>query len=566
IVQDVETTITALNQGSNKEKGPYLFEGKVDRTFKGQRTTQALAQELLTRSRSEVGDSQKYRETLYALAEFYCMGYEMDWSMMFANPRSNQINLPTYPFSKEKYWVERKEKGRVDAPLHQGQSTVIHPLLHRNTSDLLEQRFSSTFTGKDPFIKDSFRNGQRILHDYVFLEMARAAVIHGAGGLLESNTGILLKHITWENPLLLTDDPEDVHVGLNFQGDGDIVFEIYSKRLDNNNGFFLTHSVGSAEITSPSVMPLKIEDLYKICNNATYSFEQLRTEYNGIDARFDQVIDEVHIGDEQLLVKISSWPTLSIGFDQFIFEPSWMDAIVGLLVMLKVESSHEFLSLKEFEVYNTLKFTSWVYIRRIKDIELGLTNKISIDFYDNEGNILVRMVELELAARLKEGGGYSYEKPPENDANNSKIIIAPPPGIGNRRPEMKGLSLEQCVEWDLKELAGKILKLSKEILDIDSNLSEFGFDSINLAEFSKLLTDHYQIDVTPAVFFGHSTLEKLRQYFILEHRGVMEAFYREGVNVVEEKGQQEPIVLFEPRKKRTMNSRFMKNRDESNIP
>ncbi|NQX71948.1 polyketide synthase, partial [Paenibacillus alba] len=40
----------------------------------------------------------------------------------------------------------------------------------------------------------------------------------------------------------------------------------------------------------------------------------------------------------------------------------------------------------------------------------------------------------------------------------------------------------------------------------------------------------------------------------------------EGVNVVEEKGQQEPIVLFEPRKKRTMNSRFMKNRDESNIP
>uniref|UniRef100_UPI001C2F5675 SDR family NAD(P)-dependent oxidoreductase n=1 Tax=Paenibacillus sp. GbtcB18 TaxID=2824763 RepID=UPI001C2F5675 len=137
---------------------------------------------------------------------------------------------------------------------------------------------------------------------------------------------------------------------------------------------------------------------------------------------------------------------------------------------------------------------------------------------------------------------------------------------GNRRPEMKGLSLEQCVEWDLKELAGKILKLSKEKLDMDSNLSEFGFDSVNLAEFSKLLTDYYQIDVTPAVFFGHSTLEKLREYFILEHRGVMEAFYREGDNAVEEKELKEPIVLFEPRKKRTMNSRFMKNLSESNIP
>ncbi|WP_217563215.1 polyketide synthase dehydratase domain-containing protein, partial [Paenibacillus sp. GbtcB18] len=352
--------------------------------------------------------------------------------------------------------MERKEKGREDTPVYQGQSTVIHPLLHRNTSDLLEQRFSSTFTDKDPYIKESFSNGQCILHNYVFLEMARAAIIHGAGELLPSNMGILLKHITWEAPLLLTGNPEEVHVRLNLQGDGDIVFEIYSRRIDNE--YLFTHSVGSAEITSPSGMPLKIEDLYTICNTATYSFEQLRTEYDGIDARFDQIMEEVHVGDEQLLVKISSWPTSSIGFDQFILEPSWMDAIVGLLVMLKVESTHEFLSLKRFEVYNTLKFTSWVYIRRIKDIETGVTNKISIDFYDNEGNILVRMVELELRARLEEGREYSYEKTLEADTNKSNLNSSPPLGIGNRKPEMKGLSLEQCVEWDLKELAGKILK------------------------------------------------------------------------------------------------------------
>ncbi|WP_217563171.1 acyl carrier protein, partial [Paenibacillus sp. GbtcB18] len=47
--------------------------------------------------------------------------------------RINGINLPTYPFSKEKYWVERKEKGGKDTPVYQGQSTVIHPLLQPNS-------------------------------------------------------------------------------------------------------------------------------------------------------------------------------------------------------------------------------------------------------------------------------------------------------------------------------------------------------------------------------------------------------------------------------------------------
>src|ERR1051325_726298 len=33
-------------------------------------------------------------------------------------------------------------------------SLVLHPLLHRNTSDLSEQRYSSTFTGEEFFLRD----------------------------------------------------------------------------------------------------------------------------------------------------------------------------------------------------------------------------------------------------------------------------------------------------------------------------------------------------------------------------------------------------------------------------
>ncbi|CQR70174.1 Polyketide synthase PksM [Sporomusa ovata DSM 2662] len=98
-----------------------------------------------------------------------------------------------------------------------------------------------------------------------------------------------------------------------------------------------------------------------------------------------------------------------------------------------------------------------------------------------------------------------------------------------RRTEMKGLSLVQCLEWDLKEKAGKLLGISRNELNREDNLAEFGFDSVSLAEFATRLTDYYGIEITPALFFGYSTLEKLVQYFLTVHQAAIEEFYREVV-------------------------------------
>lgn len=47
----------------------------------------------------------------------------------------------------------------------------LHPLLHRNTSDFSEQRFSSTFTGQEFFLKDHVVNGRKVLSGAACLEM-----------------------------------------------------------------------------------------------------------------------------------------------------------------------------------------------------------------------------------------------------------------------------------------------------------------------------------------------------------------------------------------------------------
>ena len=98
-----------------------------------------------------------------------------------------------------------------------------------------------------------------------------------------------------------------------------------------------------------------------------------------------------------------------------------------------------------------------------------------------------------------------------------------------RRAEMKGMSIKQCLEWDLKDHINKLLKIPTSKLDLDRNWMDFGFDSINLTEFAALLTRHYGIEISPSDFFGYSTIEKLIGYFITDHKDAVQVFYREGI-------------------------------------
>jgi len=101
-----------------------------------------------------------------------------------------------------------------------------------------------------------------------------------------------------------------------------------------------------------------------------------------------------------------------------------------------------------------------------------------------------------------------------------------------RRAEMKGLTVAQCVAWDLAELTGQLLRIPRHRLDPEANLADFGFDSISLTEFAAVLTRHFAsaglgVEITPALLFGYPTLGMLADYFMEKHGEAMRQFYRE---------------------------------------
>src|SRR5947208_1247008 len=153
------------------------------------------------------------------------------------------MSLPTYPFARERYWVPLLDVKAGNGTIH---FAAIHPLLQQNTSNLSEQRFSSTFTGEEFFLTDHVVKGERVLPGVAYLEMARAAVAQAAG---TPEVGLHLKNVVWARPAVVGEEAVQVHIGLFPNEDGRIAYEIYSES-EKGDGEPVVHSQGSAVLSS----------------------------------------------------------------------------------------------------------------------------------------------------------------------------------------------------------------------------------------------------------------------------------------------------------------------------
>ena len=163
------------------------------------------------------------KRKLSKLLDVWVKGLNVEWNKLYESSelttdapiRVSRISLPTYPFARERYWAFSIPKLESNSNVTVG---MLHPLLHQNTSDFSEQRFSSTFTGEEFFLADHVVQGQKILPGVAYLEMARAAVAQVMGSLSKDNCGVIqFKDIVWAQPFAVEIRKEDcipVHIRL----------------------------------------------------------------------------------------------------------------------------------------------------------------------------------------------------------------------------------------------------------------------------------------------------------------------------------------------------------------
>jgi len=124
-----------------------------------------------------------------------------------------------------------------------------HPLLQRNTSDLQEQRFTTTFVGTEALFAERLASGEKILSEFASLEMALAAARQAAGSRAAAGEAIALRNVVWGNPVVVNGHAQHVHVALLETREHEIAYEIYS---DGGARDGAVHLQGAARFVVPA--------------------------------------------------------------------------------------------------------------------------------------------------------------------------------------------------------------------------------------------------------------------------------------------------------------------------
>ena len=156
------------------------------------------------------------------LLKLWVRGMSVEWGRLYeaCQRRPCKVALPTYPFSKERYWPEIK-------PSADASTAVLHPLVHRNTSDLSHQKFSSVFSGEEFYLSDHLIGGVKVFPGACYVEMAREAVRRS---LAQPDGRMVFCDIRWMRKLSI-EGSQEVHIAISAAQDGRMEFEVYTEAL-----------------------------------------------------------------------------------------------------------------------------------------------------------------------------------------------------------------------------------------------------------------------------------------------------------------------------------------------
>ncbi|RYZ81766.1 MAG: hypothetical protein EOO68_35405, partial [Moraxellaceae bacterium] len=361
------------------------------------------------------------RKKLSKLVDLWVKGLELDWNKFYTDSslgvvKPKRISLPTYPFAKERYWIDVPTSGSLQTT--RTVANILHPLLHTNTSDLWQQSYCTTFNGAENFLKNS-SNGLKTLPAAVYLEMARAA-LDVASPVKHESTTIEFHNTVWGHACEINGNTQ-LSVALlpknsNGNQDQQIDFEFYSKNEQTSySDEDVIHCQGHAVLSRlPAPPGLDVKSI-----RAQMVRAQMIEDGAGnikVDTT-DTLISDLYLGNQQLLaeLKLSSLDANDVNqgnnTSSYILHPQLMDSALRLSRTLAGEQNVTLASLESMRVIFACKSQMLVWVRNsLTASTAGLT--VDIDLCDLDGNICVQMRGLH----------YQHESLPLGEAKGITVI------------------------------------------------------------------------------------------------------------------------------------------------
>ncbi|NER98054.1 MAG: type I polyketide synthase [Symploca sp. SIO1B1] len=340
----------------------------------------------------------EWQQMLSSLGQLYVRGAKVDWSGFNQNYNREKVILPTYPFQRERYWVETQNTHQQKP--YWSTAKNLHPLLGEkiNLAGVENQhRFQSYLGAESPGYLSHHQVFNKVLFPGTgYLEIAASAgknLFTSQGQFVVSEVDILQGLILQETEI------KAVQTVVSPADNNSYKFEIFSTSEGENQWVLHTQGKLYTAPTTNGKTKIDLEKYRSECNQAIEIKEHYQ-EYSsrGIDYGSSfQGIKQLWKGKGKALGEIILPEELTAQLTDYQLHPALLDAALQMVWYAitdeQADKTYLPVGIEKFKLYRQTISQVWA-IAEIRQTSLTA----DLFLVDNQGTVLAEIEGLRLTA------------------------------------------------------------------------------------------------------------------------------------------------------------------------
>ncbi|WAN69938.1 type I polyketide synthase [Moorena producens JHB] len=346
---------------------------------------------------------EEWQQMLSSLGQLYVKGAKIDWSGFEKDYNRQKVALPTYPFQRERYWIETKNKFWSKQQLSTDQN--LHPLLGQKLNCAGEQQiFASQIGEKSP----NYLSNHRVFNQALFPTTGYLEIAIAAGNHQLKTPQIVIEDLTisrgWILPAGELTNAQTILTPTDSQS---YKFQIFSQLEEEE---WKLHTTGKIrkESTPPPQTKIDLEKYKSECNQAIEVKQHYqKCQQVGIDyGNSFQGIQQLWSGSNQALAYIKLPEELITQTSDYNFHPALLDAALQVIshALPPTDSDQTYLpvGIEQFKVYKNPGLSLWAYAS-VSSPEVESPESLTIvTIVTPSGEIIANLKGLQLKLATKQ--------------------------------------------------------------------------------------------------------------------------------------------------------------------
>ncbi|MBW4633665.1 MAG: type I polyketide synthase [Iphinoe sp. HA4291-MV1] len=437
-----------------------------------------------------------WQQMLQSLAELYVRGAEVDWSRFDREYAHRRVVLPTYPFQRQRYWVETRHQTQFLSTKGTNAENY-HPLLgqrlHLPGSENIH--FQCQISQDSPaYLNDHRVFGLTIVPATAYLEMALAA-----GAAVFKSSNLVLEDVDIQQVLILPkDEGKTLQMVLTPQETSGYSFQIFSltESQDEEKPIWTLHAIGKIKRDEAALFPESV-DLTTLQTQypEEVSVADYYQQFQAVGVDFGssfQAVAQIRKRQEEAIGQIRLPEVLHSEAAQYQLHPVLLDAsfqvIAGIFSIDERQDAYLPVSVKRLRIYsrpNTHLLWSQVKIVQAQGLEQQLL-RTDLSLLDPNGMLIAQVEGLTVRRTNSKVLQRILQK--ENLGNwLYQVIWKPQP----RQPQSSSVSRKQQSNWLIfADSTGIGTKLAKQ-LRTQGDRCVLAFVG---STYKQITSEHYELD------------------------------------------------------------------------